>query len=387
MDASRSRLEHLFERWFNNEATPAESEELQQLIEQPETDRQLPPLLKKAWEEMQSAAVYTAAEKDALASRILRKAAPRHTTRQRYYWAAAAVACLIAGGAIWASLQRSAAPGPATAAVIDTTMDVSPGKQGALLTLAGGQTIVLDSLGNGLIANQGGTQVVLNNGQLLYDADAAESVSYNTIRTPRGRKFMLVLPDETKVWLNAASSIRYPTAFTGNERSVQITGEAYFEVAKNKARPFSVNVNDQVRIVVLGTHFNIKAYDNEASANTTLLEGAVMIASGGKEQRIKPGQQARVSNGAIHVMNDVDMQQVTAWKDGYFNFNGASLQDVMRQLERWYDIDVHYQGNIPHLTFDGELPVTLQLSQVLKILHKVEVKYRIEEGKRLIILP
>lgn len=387
MDASRSRLEHLFERWFNNETTPAESEELQQLLEQPDADRQLPPLLKKAWEEMQSTAVYTTAEKDALANRILRKAAPRRTVRQRYYWAAAAVACLITGGAIWASLQRSAAPGPVIATVSDTTLDVSPGKQGALLTLAGGQTIVLDSLGNGLVANQGGTQVVLNNGRLLYDANAAESVSYNTIRTPRGRKFMLVLPDETKVWLNAASSIRYPTAFTGNERSVEITGEAYFEVAKNKARPFSVNVNDQVRVVVLGTHFNIKAYDNEASANTTLLEGAVMIASGGKEQRIKPGQQARVSNGAIRVVNDVDMQQVIAWKDGYFNFNGTSLQDVMRQLERWYDIDVHYQGNIPHLTFDGELPVTLQLSQVLKILHKVEVKYRIEEGKRLIILP
>lgn len=383
MHSSRSRLEQLFERWLNNEATPAESDELLELIEQPGTE--LPPLMKKAWEEMQGGPVYTTAEKNALADRILQK----RSSPRPYYWAAAAMlALLVTGAAIWMgqSGQRSPAP-PSTVAKNDTTLDVAPGKQGALLTLANGQTIALDSLNNGVIANQNGTQVLMNNGQLSYDADAAESVSYNTIRTPRGRKFMLVLPDETKVWLNAASSLRYPTAFTGKERNVEITGEAYFEVAKNNESPFTVTVENNTRVIVLGTHFNIKAYNNETSTNTTLLEGAVLIQSGAQEQRIAPGQQARVSKGAIKVLHDVDTRQAIAWKEGYFNFNGTSLADVMRQLERWYDIDVIYQGKIPELTFDGELPVTLQLSQMLRILHKVEVKYRIEEGKRLIILP
>lgn len=383
-----SRLSLLFQRWFDGQATPAESEELMDLLEHADTDQELPPLLKAAWNDLKAGQVYSTQKKDEMVDKILRKSPAQariRPLRSRYWWWAAALLCLIAGAALW---RTTPPPKKQTLAKVNIVNDAVPGRQGAILTLANGKNIVLDSIGNGIIGNQNGTQLRLNNGSLHYDAAGAAGISYNTITTPRGRKFQLVLPDNTKVWLNAGSSLRYPTAFKGTERMVEVTGEAYFEITKDAARPFSVHVNDHMQVKVLGTSFNVNAYPDEASINTTLLEGSVIVeTAGGRKLQISPGQQANIlPDASIRLEKDVNTNQVIAWKDGYFNFEGASLEQVMRQLARWYDIEVIYEGKIPDIAFEGELPTSLQLSQVLKILNRVEVRYRIEEGKRLIIL-
>jgi transmembrane sensor len=271
-----------------------------------------------------------------------------------------------------------------------TREEIQPGKEGAILTLVDGSKMVLDSLGNGLLTTQNGTKVLLKNGQLVYDAATSPNVAigYNTMTTPKGRQFQLVLPDGSKVWLNAASSIRYPIMFTGKERKVEITGEAYFEVARNTAKPFRVQVNEETTIEVLGTHFNINSYSNEESINTTLLEGSVRVISNAGKTVLKPGQQARSrAQETIRVLDNVDVEKVMAWKNGVFNFEDATLEEVMRQLERWYDIEVVYEKNIPRLEFFGKMGKDLSLAAVLSGLEKSNVHFRLEQGRKLVVLP
>jgi ferric-dicitrate binding protein FerR (iron transport regulator) len=268
--------------------------------------------------------------------------------------------------------------------------EVAPGKDGAILTLDDGSTVVLDSIGNGVVATQNGSKVLLKNGQLVYNKDgsAAGSVTYNTMSTPKGRQFRLVLQDGTKVWLNAASSIRYPTVFTGKERKVEVTGEVYFEVTKNAKAPFHVKINDQTAIEVLGTHFNINSYTNESNINTTLLEGSVRVINGSDKVIIKPGQQAQVGKASkIKIVNDVNVDKVMAWKDGKFNFQDATLEEVMRQLERWYDIEVVYEKGVPPFEFIGNMGRDLTLSEVLRGLEMSKVHFRMEENRRVVVMP
>jgi len=264
--------------------------------------------------------------------------------------------------------------------------DRDPGKTGAILTLSDGSKIVLDSVGNGLLANQNNTAVSKKNGGLVYKAGSGAQVVYNTMTTPRARQYNLELSDGTKVWLNASSSITFPTSFAANERKVTLTGEAYFEVTKDKKRPFRVSVND-MQVNVLGTHFNINAYDDEATVNTTLLEGSVLLAEKDKKVLLKPGQQAQKQKaGAIVVNDNVNIEEVMGWKNGVFYFENASLQKVLRQLSRWYDVDVVYEKGIPSRMFEGEIQRNLQLSQVLKILEKNKVHFKID-GKILRVMP
>jgi ferric-dicitrate binding protein FerR (iron transport regulator) len=274
-----------------------------------------------------------------------------------------------------------------------TPEQIHPGKDGAILTLADGSKLVLDSLGNGLVSMQNGIKVSMVNGQLVYDAANTAALSsvataYNTMSTPKGRQFNLVLPDGSKVWLNAASSIRYPILFTGNERKVEITGEAYFEVAKNARMPFKVKVNDETEIEVLGTHFNINSYENEASINTTLLEGSVKVKNSSGILILKPGEQAQsVNKEKIKLVKEVNIDKVMAWKNGYFDFQDATLQEVMRQLERWYDIEVVYEQEVPELEFYGKMGKDLSLAAVLSGLEKSNVHFRMESGRKLVVLP
>lgn len=309
----------------------------------------------------------------------------------RKWWRYAAVIILLLGTGVFFLLKNNQPATDTTGPVAQVTAkDIQPGKDGAILTLDDGSTLVLDSMGNGLVTMQNGTKVMMKNGQLVYDAGQSPvtEVGYNTMATPKGRQFQLVLPDGSKVWLNAASSIRYPTVFAGTERKVEITGEAYFEVARNEALPFIVSINKETEVQVLGTHFNINSYDNEESINTTLLEGSVRVKNKGADMVLKPGQQAKVSgNEKMRLMNGVDIEKVMAWKNGVFNFEDASLQEVMRQLERWYDIDVVYEKNIPKLEFFGKMGKDLPLSAVLRGLEKSNVHFRVEDGKRLVVLP
>lgn len=269
--------------------------------------------------------------------------------------------------------------------------DIAPGRNGAVLTLADGSQVVLDSLGNGVIATQKGAKVLLKAGQLSYAPLQGEGVDFNRITTPKGRQFKLVLPDGTGVWLNAASSLRYPTSFTGKTRQVEVTGEAYFEVAENANMPFHVNVNGNTNIEVLGTHFNVNAYDNEQHINTTLVEGRIKVSAGtaGASVILEPGQQAQRGRGSatdLKVVSNADIEKITAWKDGLFNFNGATLHEVMRQLERWYDIEVVYEKGAPDITFWGKMTKDISLNGLLIGLEKSEVHLRLE-GRKLIVLP
>lgn len=310
---------------------------------------------------------------------------------RRWSWVAAAVILLLGVGTYLWQTNKTTIP---TIAITD----ISPGSDGAILTLANGKQVVLDSLQNGLVAVQQGAEAMIRNGELVYDASgaAAGEVMYNTMRTPKGRQFRLQLPDGTRVWLNAASSIRYPTAFTGEERKVEITGEAYFEVAKAFSAggrqgviPFRVNVRNKTEVEVLGTHFNINAYENEKDIQTTLLEGSVRVMQGSSALVLKPGQQALIpSTGKkIQLVDQADTDKVMAWKNGLFYFEGLTLEEAMRQLERWYDIEVIYEGAAPNIRFGGKMRRDLTLGGLLQLLSDSQLKFRLEEGRRLIVLP
>lgn len=307
---------------------------------------------------------------------------------RRWGWVAASVLLAVSIGGYLLQHRKEAAP------VAKMEADILPGREGAILTLADGSQVVLDSLGNGVIATQNGKQVLLKNGELAYAGDAGSGeVVYNNLSTPKGRQFQILLPDGTKVWLNAASSLRYPTAFSGSNREVEVTGEVYFEVAKNAHQPFIIHLNNQTKIQVLGTHFNVNAYSNEAAIRTTLVEGSIKIVSGASAEGapsvvLHPGQQAQIDNakGGMKVMSNVDVDKVTAWKSGLFNFEDSGLEEVMRQVERWYDIEVVYEKNIPDIRFGGKLSNDVSLSGLLRSLQESEVHFRIE-GRKLIVLP
>lgn len=266
----------------------------------------------------------------------------------------------------------------------------APDKNRAMITLADGSTIYLDSTDNGELVNQHGVKVMkTEDGRIIYETtnDGQQTVLYNTLSNPRGSKVQaLVLDDGTKVWLNAASSITYPTAFIGNERKVTMTGEAYFEVTKSKNMPFIVSVED-AEVQVLGTHFNIMAYKEENAVKTTLLEGSVRFVSGNNASLLKPGQQSQLTkDGQVNVISGVDVDEVMAWKNGLFYFKNADIETVMRQLSRWYDVDIQYQGEIKPKKFGGEIQRDLNLSEVLEGLKETGIHFRIE-GKKLIVLP
>jgi len=308
--------------------------------------------------------------------------------RIRYVSVAAALFLISAGIYLFLSRHQSF-PTPAIARTAPAKTDIPPGRQGAILTLADGHSVVLDSLRNGVVAVQGGTKVTLDNGRLAYATanPATAEIPYNTMTTPKGRQFQLTLPDGTRVWLNAASSLRYPTAFSGGDRKVMMTGEAYFEVASDAKHPFRVEINQSTAVEVLGTNFDINAYSDETSIKTTLIEGAVRISSGSEKVLLKPGQQASSrSSSPIKIVSNVPIDKVMAWKNGVFDFQDAKLEEVMRQLQRWYDIEVVYENGIPNIEFIGKMGRDLSLSEVLGGLQLSKVHFRME-GRKLVVLP
>jgi len=265
-----------------------------------------------------------------------------------------------------------------------TTDDVAPGTDKAILTLADGSAIILDSNAHGEITSQGNVTIINLNGQLAYNQEgqSRKQVFYNTISTPRGGQYQLLLSDGTKVWLNAASSLKFPTSFEGNERRVELNGEGYFEVAHNPAKPFHVNSNE-IDVQVLGTHFNIMAYADEEVVRTSLLEGSVKIIKADESLVITPGSQAIVRNNSdvISLNKNVDMEQVVAWKNGYFYFDNITIPEIMRQISRWYNVEVIYEGSVPKGHYVGRPSRNLNLSQLLKVIEYSGVKLNIEGNK------
>lgn len=306
------------------------------------------------------------------------------TTWFRY----AAVLLLIAGTATFLYLNNR--PQKETAkASSEKVMDIQPGGNKAVLTLSDGTRIVLDSAQNGNLANQGTTKIVkLDAGSLAYTSDgkAIGVIGTNTITTPKGGQYQVILPDGTKVWLNAASSVTFPASFV-KERQVTVTGEAYFEVAADKTKPFYVVAN-QSTIEVLGTSFNINAYTDEPVTATTLINGRVRVRQGGAPVLLQPGEQVNAAAGQPLRVVKGDIEKVIAWKNGLFNFEDVRLKEVMRQLARWYDVEVSYAPNIRDMEFWGKMGRNLTLSQVLKGLEGAGFHFKIsDDGKRLIVVP
>jgi ferric-dicitrate binding protein FerR (iron transport regulator) len=410
-----STLEYLLNRYANKTCTPEEKEELMRLLQQSSNDETVQQLIDKMIAERPVAHTMPETTAQAVLQAIFEADETPVVTmetapvRRMPYWriAAAAVILLTATSIGWLWLNHASKTQVTTVA----KNDVAPGGNKAVLTLANGSTIVLDNEANGVVAQEGNAKVVkLKNGQLMYtkadDASASTSgaVSYNTLATPKGGQYTIELPDGSKVWLNAASSITYPTVFDAKERKVQVTGEAYFEVAKlitandGKRVPFIVDIlsgNNSTntgggrgglkgQVQVLGTHFNINAYDDEEAVKTTLLEGSVKFTKDVASAILKPGEQASISQKSkIISVQSPDVEQIMAWKNGVFHFENADIKSVMRQVSRWYDVEVVYKRSLDsddHLFF--EVTRNTNLSDVLRVLNLAGgAKYSIQDKK------
>ena len=312
--------------------------------------------------------------------------APVHRVHflKRIRWVAAAVLILLVGIAYFSWFYEAAAPDKKILASA-----IAPGKEGAKLKLSDGRTLLIDSLADGLIAEDGDVKVYKQNGQIVYVGKTDELV-YNEIVTDKGRQWSAQLPDGSTVWLNAASSLRYPLQFKGKERMVAMTGEASFNVVHNDQQPFRVQVRDQL-VEDIGTEFNINAYNNEAAIVTTVIEGIASVQQGQQKVTVAAGKQASETNGALTV-TEADTDKAIAWRKGLFNFDGADIRTVGRQLERWYNIEVVYEANLPNYQFGGGTYRNNNLQEVLKVLELSGVKFKLEAGggttvAKLIVLP
>ena len=306
-------------------------------------------------------------------------------SKKKIIWfaAAAVIAFSISMGGLYLAVGNKAIAD--NIATLSPEKDILPGNNKAILTLSSGTKVLLSDSIKGVVAKEGTTELIKAGGELSYvsDARSAENINYNTISTPRGGTYELVLADGTKVWLDAASSLKYPTSFVGEERKVELNGEAYFEVAHNRKMPFRVVVN-KMTVEVLGTHFNVSAYTDEASAKTTLIEGSVKVSTNNITQLLTPGKMASFEKEAFTI-SDANIEQELAWKNGYFIFNKAGIETIMRQLSRWYDVDVTFEGRLPNNEFVGQIKREETLVGALKILELSGLHFRVE-GRKVIVL-
>ena len=306
-----------------------------------------------------------------------------------FKWAAALLIFSAAALYINHYTQKPAAEGAVVKNQKPLLQTVQPGSNKAILTLASGKQVSLDDAANGTITNQGSVEIKkLKDGSVKYDqvnADATTEITYNTITTPKGGQYQVALPDGTIVWLNAASSLKFPTAFTGSERRVELSGEAYFEVAKNKLKPFKVAFSNQV-VEVLGTHFNISAYKDEDQSRTTLLEGSVRISKLNSSKLLIPGQQAISEAPADKfVLVTANLDEVMGWKNGLFVFKSKSIQSIMKQVARWYDIEVVYQGSLHNQVYGGQISKYSNINDLLTKLELTGTVHFKVDGRRVVV--
>jgi len=388
-----SRLEQLFNSYINNNITDAEEEELMGLLAQAENEPDVQELIDRVIKNTGPEVRMDAPASAAILQSILQKDKSNIvpiTGRKAVSisWAAAAVVVLLTGAAAYWVLTEKQDGQAKLAATVKKENPILPGGNKAVLTTSAGNTIVLDTAKNGALIQTGATRISKQNGLLVYNAGASHPagipVTYNTLTTPRGGQYQVLLPDGTKVWLNAASSLYFPSAFEGDNRQVVLTGEAYFEVTRNKEKPFIVMVGG-IRVNVLGTHFNVNAYPEEKAVKTTLLEGSVRINKGNITGLLKPGQQGILDNDkTVVTVSNADIEEVMAWKNGLFQFDGADITTIMEEIARWYDVDVAYPGKVPMHRFQGKISREAQLSDVLRILELSNVKFTVT-GKKIIV--
>lgn len=425
MSVPRQDIQELFKKLVSNESTEQETEIFFQLVKDLPEDDVLIEQLDAWWDSVDAGKTRDLVQERRIWQQVREKMnpeeylpAPVHPIYRRRTWnIAAAVTILIAAGVfLWTQRRPSVDYRQPYAQSLDA--DIKPGTDGAVLTLADGRKILLDSLKDGLIASQLGADIMLKNGRIAYNSAGIKGAqpAWNTITTPRGRQFKIMLPDGTQVWLNAASSITYPTFFAGTERRVEVTGEVYMDVAKDARKKFKVKVNNQAVVEVTGTEFNVKAYTDEAAMATTLVEGAVRLykttdtscwhcpqsviseVKPEKAVSLVPGQQGVITdngkdqsknknNSGILVLNDIDKEKVLAWKNGFFNFTGMSARDAMNQLVRWYNIEVVYEKAVPEIEFFGDLRRDMSLADVLTALEVAGVQFKVTSGRKIVVLP
>jgi len=381
-----NRITALTVKYLRKEITPAEMEELEAWKKQSPVNAQRFEDRVNAENLAESIAIMEEAEhikqKARENLRFPGQAKVRTLPWLRLAIAAVFIGLIATGIVLWQEKQEK----PIPQAGVTVTHDLAPGGDRAVLKLADGSTITLDSAHNGLLASQGSSQVMKTaNGKLVYNQDGtSQSIGFNEVETPRGGQYALTLPDGTQVWLNAQSSIRFPTAFTGATREVTVTGEAFFKVAKDKAHPFRVTAAGTT-IEDLGTEFNIQAYTDESSLQATLVEGAVRVSKGNERADLQPGQQVSVTS-SIGKISNVDTEPFTAWKDGLFEFNSADIETIMRALGRWYDVDIKYEAGKDQHTFTGQMNRNAKASEVLRVLSTSGYHFRID-GKTITVIP
>jgi transmembrane sensor len=392
------RLAFLLASYSNRKITEAEEAELFALIKDDAvTEIAIHEHIEKLMAEFNSRDLMPAVNWDHLYLRIQEKNNPDDAPLAAKWWqlhwlhavAAASIVLLVGISALYlfrSTADKNIATLPAAIAPAN---DAAPGTTGAILTLANGRQIVLDSAGNRLALLQGNSQLLNHGGRLTYNNSTPagrESVVYNTMTTTKGRQYQLQLSDGSKIWLNAASSITFPTTFNEPARKISITGEAYFEIAHDAKHPFIVSTGN-MEVQVLGTHFNINAYADEDNTSTTLLEGSVKIKTGETTTLMLPGQQLQQNKeGKLKLVTDADAQEAVAWKDGLFMMKKAGIASIMRQLERWYDVDVTYPAGIPVGRISGDIPRNMNLSKVLEVMELSGVHVTIS-GRKIIVAP
>ena len=419
MDTPYHRIEYLFQRYQSGEATAAERREfmdiirsgihkelLQQLIDRDIEDaeqagptggssvstEQSEPTSASSHSPEQSAPANTPSLSEETSHRIFSRIvgsvplpAERLPIRRIPGWIGwAGAAAIVIAALVNLPFLKHRKHETAIADGQPAKYDAAPGKTSAVLTLAGGQQIELDSAAGGTISRQGNMMVINMKGTLAYNATSpatttsptaiaptannnTATTSYNTLTTNPGNQYQLVLPDGSHIWLNAASSVKFPVNFSNRERSVEISGEAYFEIAPDSKRPFLVHYKDMT-VQVLGTHFNINAYTDEQTVATTLLEGSVKVIRGSDQTLITPGQQVQMNSKSMKVLSDINMEEVVAWKNDEFYFHRADIRGIMRQLSRWYNIKVDYEGQEIEERFYAKIPRSAPLSEALKAL-------------------
>lgn len=385
----RERVAYLCAGYLNLESTRAELMEFEALLLNSESEEFLKGALMDAYyhlplDRYQNLSVERAA---LIFDRIKDPTIPKRTAGLKIMWTTAAAALLIAGSLLLINRPRIQETKNTT-----VTHKITPGKEGATLTLADGRKILLSDASKGELAKEAGVIIsksaegtliysVLNNPMHVEEND----ISYNTLSTARGEQYQVRLPDSSLVWLNAASRLKFPSSFHAlKERRVELSGEAYFEVAKNKLKPFVVQSSGQ-EVKVLGTHFNISSYADEQNAVTTLLEGSVQILGNGEMKVLKPGERA-VRTGTRIKVSEADLSEDMAWKNGDFYFNNEGIASIMRQISRWYDVDIIYQGELTEEKFYGTISRSKNINQVLNVLEKTRSVHFKIEGRRILIM-
>ncbi|ACU02529.1 FecR family protein [Pedobacter heparinus] len=374
MNRTKEQFEKLLNKYIDKSCSLEELKELFSYMELPEYEERLKIIMDENYTSLVPGTAAEQVDWEEMFATITGTSTPK---KVRPLWAvmipvAAAVLLILSVGIlIWGNQGQVKDSSGAPAAKLKK--DIAPGGNRAVLKLADGTEIVLDGHATGVLANEGKTKISkTKDGMLLYDASGTDgtesSVNINTLSTPSGGQYMLILPDRTRVWLNAESAISYPSVFSGTERTVTLTGEAYFEVTKDKQHPFKVKTG-AAEIKVLGTHFNIMSYADEGQTQISLAEGSVRVELGKAAQILFPGQQALIKPGTTHIaLKQVDIDEVTDWKNGLFQFDNTPIEQVMRQIKRWYNVDIVYEGIKPDLYITGMVSRSNNVSKILELI-------------------